>query len=365
MPTVFNNPNGKPNTNRLVELMHPKRQAMVISSIKDENSTMKTYTLKASDDHELAYFTAGDYIPVFVEIDGNVIERPYAIASSPEQSVEGVYEISVKAMANGYVSQYIHENWKVGMEVQLGAPCPGENYQPLRDRQHVIALAGGVGVTPFRSIARAIIDGDVDCSLTLIYGANTYEEIVYKDEWKELEAASEGKFKVAFVIANEEADGCERGFISLDIINKYADIQESSLFISGPDGMVKHIQSMIEPLHLEKKYVRYGMGGDSGFNHSIREDAAVTITVHRAGETETVAANKNETVLAALERAGIRTAVHCRTGICGFCRSFVVKGEYSYAADVTGVRARDKELGFIHPCCAYPETDMEIVVQRD
>lgn len=365
MSTVFNNPNGKPNTNRLVELMHPKRQAMVIHSIKDENSTMKTYTLKADDDHELAYFTAGDYIPVFVEIDGNVIERPYAIASSPEQSIEGIYEISVKKMEDGYVSQYIHENWQVGTKVQAGAPCPGENYQPLRDRKNVIALAGGVGVTPFRSIAKAIIDGDVDCNLTLIYGANTYEEIVYKDEWKELETTSNGRFKVVFVIANEDVDGCERGFITLDIIRKYADIETASLFISGPDAMAAHIQSILEPLNLKKKYVRYGMGGDSGFNHSAREEKAVTITVHRAGETKTIAANQNETVLTALEKAGIQSAVHCRTGICGFCRSFVIKGEYSYATDITGVRARDKELGFIHPCCAYPETDMEIVVQRD
>lgn len=365
MSTVFNSPNGKPNTNRLVEIMHPKRQSMVISTVKDENSTMKTYTLRANDDHELAYFTAGDYIPVFVEIDGNVVERPYAISSSPEQSIEGIYEISVKAMTDGYVSQYIHDNWTVGTKVQLGAPCPGENYQPLRDKHNIIALAGGIGVTPFRSIVKAIIDGDVDCNLTLIYGANTYEEIAYKNEWKDLEKNSNGRFKVIFVIANEEVDECEKGFISLEIINKYANIKESSLFISGPDAMVKHIQSIIEPLNIKKKYIRYGMGGDSGFNHNAREDKEITLTVKCAGNTKTIIARKNDTILVSLEKAGIKTAAHCRTGICGFCRSFVIKGEYSYATDVTGVRARDKELGFIHPCCAYPETDMEIVVQRD
>jgi ferredoxin-NADP reductase len=299
-----------------------------------------------------------------VDIDGNEIERPYAIASSPEQSVKGEYEVSVKAMPNGYVSRFIHENWKVGTEVSMGAPCPGENYQPLRDRKNIIALAGGVGVTPFRSIAKAIIDGDVDCSLTLIYGANTYEEVVYKDEWEELEELSGGKFKVILVIANEDVEGCERGFVTLDMIGRYAYINASSLFISGPDGMVQHVKKILEPLKLEKKYVRFGMGGDSGFNHSAREEAEAAITVHCAGETKTVKANKRETVLTALEKAGIRTAVHCRTGICGFCRSYVVSGQYSYAAEDTGVRARDKELGFIHPCCAYPESDMEIVVQR-
>lgn len=362
--TVFNNPNGIANTNRLVALMHPKKQAMVITDIKVESSTMKTYTLKASDDHELAYFTAGDYIPVFVEIDGNEVERPYAIASSPKQSLEGIYQISVKSMDNGYVSNYISENWKVGDAVTLGGPCPGENYNSVRDAENVIALAGGVGVTPFRSMAKAIVDGDVKCNLTLIYGANTYEEVVYKDEWKAIEAASNGKVKVVYVIANEDVDGCEKGFITLDIINKYADINNSSLFISGPAGMVNHIKTLIAPLNLKKKYVRYGMNGDSDFNNNARANEEVKITVHIAGDVVEVKGNKKETVLVSLEKAGLKTAVHCRTGICGFCRSYVISGDYTYASDETGVRARDKELGFIHPCCSYPESDMEIVVQR-
>lgn len=362
--TVFNNPNGIPNTNRLVSLMHPKKQAMVITDIKIESPTMKTYTMKASDNHELAYFTAGDYIPVFVEIDGNTVERPYAIASSPKQALEGVYQISVKAMNGGYVSNYITENWKVGDAVTLGGPCPGENYNSVRDAENVIALAGGVGVTPFCSMAKAIVDGDVKCSLTLIYGANTYEEVVYKDEWKALEAASNGKVKVVFVIADEDVDGCEKGFISLDIINKYADINHSSLFISGPAGMVSHIKSILATLDIKKKYIRYGMNGDSDFNHNDRANEEVKITVHISGDRVEIKGNKKETVLVSLEKAGISTAVHCRTGVCGFCRSCVVAGEYSYATDDNGVRARDKELGFIHPCCSYPETDLEIVVQR-
>lgn len=50
-----------------------------------------TFTLKAADTNELPYFNAGQYLPSFVEIDGNTVERPYAIASSPEEAIQGFY----------------------------------------------------------------------------------------------------------------------------------------------------------------------------------------------------------------------------------------------------------------------------------
>lgn len=362
--TVFNNPNGVANTNHLATLMHPRRQSMVITEVREESNTMKTYTLKADDGHELAYFNAGDYIPVFVDIDGNIVERPYALCSSPEDSVKGFYQISVKTMDNGYVSNYIYNNWEVGTKVTLGGPCLGESYSSIRDAHDLIVLAGGVGVTPFRSMIKAIIEGDVDCKLTLFYGVNTLEEVVYKNEWKELEVAANGKVKVVIVVANEQVEGYEHGFITMDIINKYCNVNESSIFVSGPDGLVNHVRSMLAPLNLKKRYVRYAMNGDSTFNNSNRTDETVTIKVHYAGEEYEVQGNKKETILVSLEKAALKPAVHCRTGICGFCRSYVVSGEFSLATDITGVRARDKQLGFIHPCCSYPESDMEIVVQR-
>jgi len=353
-----------PNANRLAALMHPSRQNMIISEVFAENDLMKTYTLKASNKHELAYFTAGSYVPVFVEIDGNIIERPYALASSPKDALYGEYKISVKKANNGYVSNYIYNNWNVGTSVVIGGPLPGENYVPVRDRENIIALAGGIGITPFHSMAKAICEGDVVCKLTLFYCVNTIAEAAYTNEWKELEKSSNGKFKVIMVVANETIDGYEHGFISLDIIEKYASINESSIFVSGPEKMVDHIKKSLKPLNIPRRFVRFGMSGDSGFNQNDRANEKVMLTVHYAGEIFSIPAMKNKTILTALEEAKLTPAVHCRTGICGFCRSYVINGEFEVAIDETGMRARDKELGYLHPCCSYPETDMEIIIHR-
>ena len=349
--------------NDLARLLHPKTQNMVISDICVFNETTKLYVLKPKEQKELAYFEAGSYIPVYVEIDGNIIKRPYSLCSSPKEAENGTYKICVKASNNGYVSTHIIKTWKIGDSVTLGSPLVAEVYNPIRDKKHVVALAGGVGVTPFLSMAKAIVDGDNNHELTLIYGANTYDELLFKDEWKDLESKSNGKFKMVAVIANEDINGCEKGFITLDIIKKYADPKDCSFFISGPPLMVKSMKSFLGPLNFDKKQIRISMNGDGGFNS--KEDADFyNLTIHIGGETYTTKAKSNETILVAIEKAGLKPAVHCRSGLCGFCRSYVIKGDFSIATDENGVRAADKKFGYIHPCCSYPTSDMEIVVQR-
>ena len=347
--------------NELVKLRHPRRQKLVITEVIEENSTMKTYIMKSAAGKELAYFNAGDYIPVFVEIAGNVIERPYALASSPKESELGIYAISVKKMNGGYVSSWIHENWEVGTPVTVGGPGVGLNYNPIRDSKHVIALAGGIGITPMRSMAKAMVDGDIDCTMTLFYGANAAAELAYADEWKKLEAISDGKLKVVTVIANEAVDGCEQGFITLEMVKKYCHIEDSSWFICGPAGMEKAVKNFLAPLNIPRRYVRFGMGGDSGFHTA--DTSTCKITVHHKGETRVIDALCSETVLMALEKAGYQPHVSCRTGKCGFCRSLVVSGTYESVVEEDGIRRADRKYGYIHPCSTRPIGDLEIIIQ--
>ena len=352
------------NAKRLAGLLHPSRQNMVIKEVVTFNETTKMYVMASADNKELAYFEAGCYIPVYVEIDGNVIERPYGLSSSPKESEEGIYKIVVKSVPGGYVSNHILNNWKAGDKVVLGSPKESEVYNGIRDGKKLIALAGGVGITPFHSIAKAVADGDNDHELILFYGANKYDELLFKDEWEDLEKRSSGKFKMVPVIANEDVEGCEKGFITLDIIRKYTDPENATFFISGPGPMINAMKKALAPLGLPRKAVRISVNGDSEFNHRVESKESYKLAIHMGGEKFETTAKANETILAAIEQAGLRPAVYCRSGICGFCRSMVVSGDFILATDETGVRKKDKYYGFIHPCCSYPASDMEIVVQR-
>ncbi len=74
----------------------------------------------------------------------------------------------------------------------------------------------------------------------------------------------------------------------------------------------------------------------------------------------TVRAAAEETILAALERAGLAPDSQCRSGECGLCRSHLVSGEVFIKPEDDGRREADRRFGFIHPCATYPLSDLEI-----
>ncbi len=348
------------NANRLARLRHPKTQRMKITKIVEETPTMKTFYMEASDGHELAYFNAGDIIPVYVEIDGNAVQRPYGLSSSPKESLEGLYSVSVKKMDGGCVSSYIHENWKVGTDVVLGGPLSVLSYNPIRDRKNVIVLAGGSGITPIHSMAKAIVDGDIDCNMTLFYGVNVMDEIAYKDEWAELEKNSGGKFKMIPVVENVAAECAEHGYITLDIVKKYCSIDDCSWFLSGPAAMDSAMRKMLEALNIKRKFIRSSYSGDAEFHTDSK--AEYTLTVHSKGVTRQIKAAASDTLLQTLEKNGYRPDSSCRSGKCGFCRTLVVSGSFKSLVEEDGVRRADRKYGYIHSCCCVPTSDMELII---
>lgn len=83
-----------------------------------------------------------------------------------------------------------------------------------------------------------------------------------------------------------------------------------------------------------------------------------------ADESLQVPASGSETVLTALERAGLAPPSLCRSGECGWCRSKLVSGEVFVVPDGDGRRLADRRFGWIHPCSSYPLGNLELRVPR-
>ena len=67
--------------------------------------------------------------------------------------------------------------------------------------------------------------------------------------------------------------------------------------------------------------------------------------------------------MTAMERAGLKVPSKCRAGGCGFCHSKLVAGDFSIAGEDKR-RLADSKFGYIHPCCSYPDSDMELIVPK-
>lgn len=98
-------------------------------------------------------------------------------------------------------------------------------------------MAGGSGITPFYSMACAVADGIEDFDLTILYGSRTKDTILLKEELEAVAARSNSRVKVVHVLSDEAAEGYEHGFITAELIRKYAGEEDYSLFLCGPKAM--------------------------------------------------------------------------------------------------------------------------------
>lgn len=355
--------------NRLAKALHPDVQFAKVDRIIDQPDA-KTYVLVPDEEkgtRSLAYFRAGQYVSLALDINGVTACKPYTLCSAPKNALgeeNTSYMLTVKHTKNAQASEYILENWQKGTQVMLSGPLGNFYYQSLRDASTVIALAGGSGITPFYSMACAIADGTENFDLTILYGSRTENSILLKDELEAVAARSGGKVKIVHVLSDEKAEGMENGFISAELIKKYAPEGDYSVFICGPKAMYAYLEGEIQKLGLPRRRARFELSGEYGDparSAAYPKDAAgksFRVEVLIRGEKKSVSCRADQTLLQAMEQNGIHAPSDCRSGQCGWCHSRLVSGEVFIPEEADGRRQADKKFGWIHPCVSYPLSDI-------
>jgi glycine betaine catabolism B len=408
--------------NLLASRLHPRRQLLRVETVRQETPSTKTFRLvPAHEGGRVAYFKAGQYIAVEEEVDGTAVSRPFSLSSTPAEAAEGsYYEITIKSgetdgeneeTAVGFFAPWSLREWKPGRRIVCSEPMGTFTYEALRDAAHVVCLAGGSGITPFKSIISDALSrseepagegggtkGRTDGRLqkprfTLLYGVTDPSEIIFKKELAELAERFPGRFSMTVVVSGPAQKGSlevggenadfETGFITEELIRRRVkDPEKASFFVCGPPAMQKALESEFAPFGLKPKQLRkesYGRAagdlpdseGSPAASGAASTAASYTITVRvDHGKTAErlpikVPARPLETVLLALERAGLNPPALCRSGECGWCRSKLVSGEIFSAAGKDGTRGADKKFGWFHPCASYPKSDLEIEVPRN
>ncbi len=356
--------------NVLAKALHPVRQYLVVNKVTELEKDCKCYELVANKEkgtEKIAYFPAGKYLSFFMNINGKDVTRAYSIASSPKEALKGCYKVIIKYVPGGKASRYILDNWTEGTEVTASAPEGTFDYNRLRDAKTMIAVAGGSGITPFLSFAKAVADGDEDFNMILLYGSRTKDSILCKEELDKIEASCD-KVKVVHVLSDEEAEGYEKGFITAELIRKYTLANEAySVFICGPQVMYDFVDKELEKLDLPQKYIRHELYGEIHDATTIegypgRAPETVTIKVAIQDKTWTVTGSSRDTILQIMEQNSVKAPSHCRSGECGYCHSRLLSGDVFIPEKMDKRRVADLKYGYIHPCCTFALSDIEIEV---
>ncbi len=356
--------------NNNAKALHPDYQELVIDKVIDHaGAGAKTYLMRSKDGGPVAFFRAGQYLSLKLNIGDSAVSRPYSISSSPKDALNGAVSVTVRSNPDGFAAGYMLEEFKEGDEVLSSGPQGNFYYEELRDPKHIVALAGGSGITPFLSMAQAIAEGTEDFDLTIIFGSRTKEQILFRNEldWIALKC---NKVHVVHVLSDEEAEGFEHGFITADLIKKYAK-EPYSVFVCGPEAMYRFLKGELDKLGLPQKNTRCEMLGVTkkiaeveGFPAAAK-GKEFSITVKQGAEEYKIKAAAEEPILVAIERAGITAPSRCRSGECGWCRSKVLSGTYFAPAENENRRWADVKWDYIHPCATFPTSDMVIEVPAE
>ncbi len=354
--------------NLTAKALHPKKQFLVVSEATPKCGAV-LFTLTADSERgtdKLALFRAGQFLSFRLSIGHSVLTRPYSICSAPADAARGFYQICVKTAEDGFAGNWICANWKVGTKLEATAPMGEFCYEELRDAPVVLGAAGGSGITPFLSMARAIAGGDESFRLILLYGSRDSGSILFKEELDAIAAACD-KVKVVHVLSEEAAEGFEQGVINAELIAKYAP-ETYSLFVCGSGGMSRFVCAEAKKLALTKKYLREKIYNatvpelEEGWDPALR-DKSFTLTLVTRDETFTLPCSAMETVLVAVERAGVLAPSGCRSGECGMCRSRLAAGQVFIPGRLEHRKMADRVYGYIHPCSAFPMSDITLELE--
>lgn len=342
-------------TNQLAKRLHPGFMQVELIEIRPLTAQIKAFTFRRLDAEAFPYFRAGQYVSLQAKIKDSLVSRPYSIASSPKEALDNTLVLGIEEA--GLLSSFMHKEAKIGDQFVMSEPSGEFYYEGIRDQKQIIAIAGGSGITPILSMAKSVVQQSEHYEMTLFYGVRKEEQIAFREE---LEMLKQQGIRVIYVLSDETKEGFEHGFVSAELIERYADIKHSTFFLCGPQSMYAFVLEELKPYQLPLKAVH--KDASCCVDLAVDQPKTFRLTVHMRADTYVIDALENETLLVAMERAGLNAPNKCRAGGCGFCHSKWIAGEYAIASGRDGRREADKKFGFIHPCVTYPKTDMEIEV---
>lgn len=343
--------------NKVADTLQPEQILVSVSRVFKENEQYRTLLLTSASGSILPMFKAGQKISITLCIDDKYYTKPYTLVSSPSDSNNGEYKITVKNDSNSVVDNYLFNKAKIGERFTISCPFGDFYYSSIRDKNNIIAIASGEGIMAIYSMMQSIVSGIDNYNLTLIYNEKKKEDLLYENEIDEL-VKSSSNLKVKYVLIEEEKNGYLNGYVTLDKVENEIKENNTSIFISGNEGLLKFLDKELEPLKLPKKFIKY----NSFFPVcNIKRVVKYNLAIYVNNEKYDVPCYNNKTIMQSLMDGGVYIPSKCHDGSCGFCRSELVFGEVKIINDKR--TNADKKYNYIHPCSTYPLSDIEIIVR--
>lgn len=201
-------------------------------------------------------FRPGQYLDWTLHVpspDDRGNRRPFTIASAP---TEREVRLGVKFYPKPSAYKRALAAMRPG-DVIYGSQIAGTFTLPRNPDEKLAFIAGGIGVTPFRSMVQELINRGEERSIVMLYGNNRLDEVAYSHVFDR--AAEDLGVRTVYAVAEDDvADaGFHSGFIDEDLIlREIPDFRERTFYISGPRTMVVRFEAALKQLGVSRSRIK-------------------------------------------------------------------------------------------------------------
>ncbi|MGD0613309.1 MAG: RnfABCDGE type electron transport complex subunit D [Anaerolineales bacterium] len=187
--------------------------------------------------------------------DGRGNRRYFTLASAP---TEKTLRLGVKFYQKSSTFKKAMLSMNTGDEI-VAAQLAGDFVLPENPRQKCVLIAGGVGITPFRSMIKYLLDTHQRRLITLFYANKTIADITYKDIFDR--AQQELGIQIIYSVTDSNNLPSywkgTTGRITPELIkNKVPDYRQCIFYISGPKGMVDSFKESLNQMKIPSSQIK-------------------------------------------------------------------------------------------------------------
>jgi NAD(P)H-flavin reductase len=206
-----------------------------ITDVRDETPDTKTFVFRLREDpaHQAFTWRPGQFVELSVFGLG---EAPFGFASSPTRKQN--FEITIRAV--GALTAALHG---MGPGDEVGIRGPLGNHFPCDEvrGRNILFIGGGIGLPPLRSLIHNMLDErDKFGDITILYGARTPTDLVYKQELKQWEQRGDIRFMVT---VDRSEPGWQGNVGMVPTLFPKADVKPDGTvaYICGPPVMIRFV----------------------------------------------------------------------------------------------------------------------------
>ncbi|WP_297761789.1 ferredoxin--NADP reductase [uncultured Muriicola sp.] len=302
-------------------------------------------------------FDAGQHLTLKQNIEGQEVRRAYSISSSPSGKE---MTVGIKKVEGGAFSVWANDALKSGDSIEVIPPKGHFVFKPAGKPQHIAAFAAGSGITPIMSMAYSVLESHPENTFVLVYGNQSPEETMYRQEILDLINKYTDRFYVQFAYSRAREEDAlfgriEGSTVNLILKNKFKDRSFDHFYLCGPEEMINTVKETLHNNSIANEKVHFELFTTKKKEDISAHEGQTSMEVTLDDEVFTFVMDKKKLVLDAVLNEDIDAPYSCQGGVCSTCIARITEGKAEMEKNQI-LTDSEIEEGFILTCQAHPLT---------